>query len=36
MRTEHNLVHELGITSESRVKFVHGKGIFLRHPVACY
>ena len=29
-------VHEQGVTSESKVKFVHGKGISLSHPVASY
>ena len=29
MRTEHYLFHVQGVTPESRVKYVHGKGISL-------
>ena len=36
MRTEHYLFYVLRITSESKVKFVDGKGIPLSPPVAFY
>ena len=35
MRTEQCLVHVLGITSETRMKFVGSKGISLSPLMAC-
>ena len=34
MQTQHDLFHVLGVTTESRVKFLHSKGISLC-PGAC-